>query len=195
VRTGAFPGLDCGCRSGLRWPRAGVVSTTKPSGEQSYPSRRAGCIKRTRNAAIHWTEEGRPTARRSCQRMSNKQQQGHRGRLSVCCWCAHGAPCCGTFIGSPSDAPVTRGYCATQARGEPRAKSTMTCRERGFFDLYVYRPCIEGSATFFPRKTASTALKAIAGCRGGYRERKAGKGCRGHRLPQAVQRPRRRHGM
>jgi LPS sulfotransferase NodH len=32
---------------------------------------------------------------------------------------------------------------------------------------------MEGSVTFFRRKTASTALKAIAGCRGGYRSEKA----------------------
>jgi hypothetical protein len=103
-------GSGPGCRSGGRrdavatggWYNDDAVR----GAEQSHPSRRAGSIKRsTLCSAIHWTEEGRPTARRSCcQRMSSKQQQGPRAAVRVLLvrtWpAAH--PCRAAPIGPPS---------------------------------------------------------------------------------------------
>jgi hypothetical protein len=73
-----------------RW----VVTTTRPFGEQSHPSRRAGCIKRSYSNASNTLNEG-GAIRGQAQLPADEQQeqQEHGGRLSLSrsfCWCAHG---------------------------------------------------------------------------------------------------------
>jgi hypothetical protein len=99
---------------GLRWPRAGVVSTTKPSGEQNYPSRRAGCIKRSN------TLDGGGATHGQAQLPADEQQASTEGG----CPCAAGAhmgphthPCRRIHWLSPRRPCPTRLLCHSGSRG------------------------------------------------------------------------------
>jgi hypothetical protein len=57
---------------------------------------------------------------------------------------------------------------------------------RGFLRfLYISDPAWKPLPRFPGEKTSSTALKAIAGCRGGHREGLMSQDCKGHRVPAA----------
>lgn len=166
------------------------MSTTRSSGEQRQPSRQAGCINRStaKQCSVIHTSGGGGATRARCQRMSNKTT-GRPGRLSILRWCAHGPAACIPVGGWPlaeRAAPLPAASTVPlKGRGEPSPNTSMTWEKRGFFDLYTYRPCIEASATFLGQNTASTALKTIAGCRGGYREPEAFQVGSGHERPSA----------
>jgi hypothetical protein len=86
------PAFSGGC-SELENPWVHVVSTMKPFGEQSHPSRRTGCIKRsTQQYSDTLDEGGAVRGQAQCQRMSSKITDGGSSQMWVHAW--HGSyPC------------------------------------------------------------------------------------------------------
>lgn len=170
-------------------------STMRPFGEQSHPSRQEGCIKQHSNR-WHCMKEGR--VRRQAQLPADEQRDSRRAAVAhpaggTSAWGLQAAhPCHLTTIGSGAAAPAHRVY---RTLREPRPNTPMTCQKRGSFDHYTYRPCMEASATFSSRKTASTALQTIVGCSGCRGQVRPDKGRRSHDAEGASHGPRRRHNM
>jgi hypothetical protein len=120
-------------------------------------------------------KEGRPDAWRRCQRMSSQTRPARAAVRS--CWCTQGpaAPSLSPVVhwAPPGPPCPPRLPCHS---GSPRTMTEHLDDVPGtrFFRLpYIKDPAWKPRPRFFGEKTASTALTAIAGCRGGYREKQA----------------------
>lgn len=95
------------CCDGQRRPRARMVSTRKPFGEQSHPSRRTGCIKRSAHSRLASTlDEGGATQGQAQLARSHGRRLSMAPATGVCSWQAPSLP--GPAIGCALTSVVPR---------------------------------------------------------------------------------------
>jgi hypothetical protein len=148
LAVAVWEGAGCKVQDGavrVRGPRAWMVSTRKPFGKQSHPSRRTGCIKRSAHSRLASTlDEGGATPGQAQLARSHGRRLSMAPATGVCSWQGPSLP--GPAIGCALTSVVrrtatehldrlqTRGYCVSP---------------RGSFDLYVWAGVYEALPRFF----------------------------------------------
>jgi hypothetical protein len=115
--------------------------------ERGHSSRRTGCIKRRRSAR-HWMREGRPEARRSCQRDEQQARAGRRteGGCRSLGWVVVGAraPRSGGSHWLPTESPCRpRLPCHSSSRGT--TSELLDDEPAAWFLRFLYIRTLHGS--------------------------------------------------